>query len=43
VAFRPARGLDQHGEVMTYLAEFGIVLARSYLTYLAFIDATRRG
>jgi NAD-dependent SIR2 family protein deacetylase len=42
VAFRPARGLDQHGEVMTYLAEFGIVLARSYLTYLAFIDATRR-
>lgn len=41
VAFRPAAGLDQHQEVLPYLVEFGIVLARSYLAYLAFIDATQ--
>ena len=42
VAFRPAAGLEQHREVLPYLVEFGTVLARSYLPYLAFIDATQR-
>ena len=41
VAFRPDAGLDQHEEVLPYLVEFGTALARSYLPYLAFIDATQ--
>ena len=42
VARRPAAALAHHSAVLPYLAQFERVLVRSYLPYLAFIDATRR-
>ena len=42
VARRPAVGLADHAAVLPYLAHFERVLVRSYLPYLAFLDATRR-
>lgn len=42
LAFRPDADFDEINEMLPYLSEFGIVLARAYLTYLAFIDATQR-
>ncbi len=42
VARRPAAGLVNHQAILPYLAQFERVLVRSYLPYLAFIDATRR-
>ena len=41
VARRPAAGLGKHSAVLPYLAQFERVLVRSYLAYLAFIDASR--
>ena len=43
VACRPAAALVDHLQVAPYLAEFARVLARAYLPYLAFIDATAHG
>lgn len=40
IAFRPAAALKDFPEVRSYLAKFAVVLARSYLYYLAFIEAT---
>ena len=42
VARRPAVGLADHAAVLPYLAHLERVLVRSYLPYLAFLDATRR-
>jgi NAD-dependent SIR2 family protein deacetylase len=42
VARRPAAGLRNHQSILPYLAQFERTLVRSYLPYLAFIDATRR-
>lgn len=42
MAFRPSIGLADHPEIAPYLTEFGRVLVRAYLPYLAFIDATAR-
>ena len=41
VARRPAAGFTNYPGVLPYLAQFERVLVRSYLPYLAFIDATR--
>lgn len=43
IACRPAAALVDHPQVAPYLAEFARVLARAYLPYLAFIDATAHG
>lgn len=40
IAFRPAAALKNFPEVTSYLAKFVVVLARSYLYYLAFVEAT---
>ena len=42
VARRPAARLAHHPDVRPYLVEFERMLVRSYLRYLAFIDATQR-
>ncbi|HEX7373420.1 MAG TPA: hypothetical protein VF277_00470 [Steroidobacteraceae bacterium] len=42
VARRPAAGLARHPEALPYLTQFERVLARSYLSFLAFIDATQK-
>lgn len=42
VACRPAAALVDHRRIAPYLADFARALARAYLPYLAFIDATAR-
>lgn len=42
VACRPAAALVDHPEMVPYLGGFARALARAYLPYLAFIDATVR-
>jgi NAD-dependent SIR2 family protein deacetylase len=42
VARRPAAGLRKNADVLPYLARFERVWVKSYLVYLAFIDATQK-
>lgn len=42
VARRPAAGLQAHAQVLPYLARFERVWVKSYLAYLAFIDAAQK-